>query len=187
MFRTTNVYGMVTGFNVRVKDEREQDRNHLIEVTFELPLTYELADEILPAMARDLFIEVKGARQPRPEIQQAIFNVSPATQVMDVKIHPELPADAHIEGVNLRRIAAHKAEAGTWLLRFIATWQLAHVNEAILMIQRLKQGVYLSFQEQQPQLPIGDSEPMTEGEVAAGPGRRRGRPRKLQPAADPVH
>lgn len=182
MFRTPNVYGMVTGFNVRVKDEREQDRNHLIEVTYELPLSYELADEILPAMARDLFMKGKDGNQPRPEIKKSVFDLSVGQQVMEVKTHPDLPAEARIEGVSLRKIAAVKAEAGTWLLQFTATWQLGHTSEAVLMIQRLKQGVYLSLTEQAPKLGLSGEDDIPaaspEANVAAGPGRRRGRPRK---------
>lgn len=59
MFRKANVYAVVQAFGVRVKDERQQDRNHLVEVGFEVALTYDMADEILPAMARDLFLSVK--------------------------------------------------------------------------------------------------------------------------------
>lgn len=157
MFRTTNVYGMVEGFAVRVKDEREQDRNHLVEVSLELPLTFELADEILPAMARDLFQEGPNGWDPKAEMRESIFNLDPALQIMELRTHPELPADCRIAGVGLRKIKATKSEGGTWILKFTATWTLADPKEAILMIQRLKQGVYLSFEQQEPGLPLDDA------------------------------
>lgn len=163
MFNRQDVYGTVVGFSVRVKDEREQDRNHLVEVGFEVPLTYELADEIMPAMARDLFQKVGGEYQPRPEIQEAIFNVATEQQVMTVKTHPELPADVRVGSVTLRRVKAKKGEAGTWLLSFLATWTLGDPKEAITMIQRLKTGVYLTFEVQQPALDMGPAP--VDGEV----------------------
>jgi hypothetical protein len=180
MFRQQNVYGMLTGFGVRVKDEREQDRNHLVETTFEVPLTYELADEILPAMARDLYVGVKGEWQPRPEIQEAVFAVSPSTQIMEVRTHPDLPADCRIEGVSLRRIKAKKAEAGTWLIAFTAGWVLGRPDEAVLMIQRLKLGVFLSFMEQAPKLDLTDADVTVEQEPAKRKRRGRAKPEDEQ-------
>lgn len=185
-----NVFAMVAGFAVRVKDEREQDRNHLIEVNYEIPLTFDLADEILPAMAKDLFMDVNGSWQPKPEIQQSIFNLSPAPQVMTVRTHPELSADIAVPGVTLRKISAKKVDAGTFMLCFTATWTLGDRKEAVSVIDRLKLGVYLTFVEQQrtmdlqPEVVAGTVvDVATDGTVATmKPAAGKGRKRKPNPA-----
>ena len=195
MFNRENVYGMVTGFNVRVKDEREQDRNHLIEATFELPLTYDLADEIQPAMARDLFQDVRGEWSPKPEMSLAQFALAPAPQLLVLRNHPDLDPEVRINQVFLRRIQAKKSEAGSWLLTFTATWTLGDLKEAIVMIQRLKLGAYLTLVEQQPKLDMNvDADQVVDGQVVTTDGqgnvtsltkRKRGRPKK-NPGPDPV-
>ncbi len=203
MFGKENQYGMVAGFNVRVKDEREKDRNHLVEVSFELPLSFDLADEISPAIARDLFDTVKGEHVPKPEISTLGMNISPETQLMTIRTHPELDPDVKIAGVNLRKIVAKKVEAGAWALTFTATWTLGDPKEAITMIQRLKQGVYLTFAAQEPRLDLQDQPAnAVDGEVvgrdakvdqggnvtsitaAKGKGRRKGKRTPEAEAAD---
>ena len=68
--------------------------------------------------------------------------------------------------MNLRKIVAKKAEAGTWLLQFTTTWTLGDPKEAITMIQRLKLGVYLTFEAQEPQLDLqGPADTTVDGEV----------------------
>lgn len=182
MFGRSDVFATVHGFNVRVKDEREQDKNHLIEAGFEVPLTFEMMDEISPAIARDLFDTIKGEHVARPELNGADLNLSPETQILTMKTHPELDAVVKISGVNLRRIKAKKAEGGSWLLLFTATWTLADPHEAVVMIERLKQGVYLTLAIQAPKL---DLQPEAAGESTADvdqggnvtsitTGRRRG-------------
>jgi hypothetical protein len=169
MFGKENQYGTVAGFTVRVKDEREKDRNHLVEVSFELPLTFELADEISPAIARDLFNEIKGEWTPKPEISTLGMNISPAQQLMTLREHPDLDPQVKIAGVTVRKIVAKKGEANTWLLTFTATWTLGDPKEAITMIQRLKMGVYLTFVEQEPQLDLsGNQGDIVDGEVVDG-------------------
>lgn len=191
MFGRANQYGTVSGFNVRVKDEREKDRNHLVEVTFELPLTFELADEISPAIARDLFNDHKGDWTPKPEISTLGMNIAPETQLMTIRTHPDLDPEARIAGVSLRKIQAKKGEAGSWLLSFTTTWTLGDPKEAITMIQRLKLGVYLTFEAQEPQLDLaGPADNVVDGEVSEAkvdPGgnvvaitKRRGRRKKSE-------
>jgi len=166
MFGKPNQYGTVSGFNVRVKDEREKDRNHLVEVTFELPLTFDLADEISPAIARDLFNDVKGDWTPKPEISNLGMNIAPETQLMTVRTHPDLDPEVRVAGVGLRKITAKKAEAGSWILAFTATWTLGDPKEVVAMIHRLKLGVYLTFEVQEPQLDLtGNQHDIVDGEV----------------------
>jgi hypothetical protein len=193
MFTKQNVYGVVQGFGVRVKDEREHDRNHLVEVGFEIPLTFDLAHEIMPAMARDLFISVKGSMEPRPEMQEAIFTLTPPQQVFEARNHPEMDPEVSVEGVTLRKIKAVK-NGTTWVLRFVANWTLGRPEEVTVMIQRLKLGLYLSFREQQPTLkPVavdatieGEQPPAGEQQPAlALVPKKRGRPKKQRaPEAD---
>lgn len=152
MFGKQNQFATVAGFGVRVKDEREKDRNHLIETTFEVPLTHDLADEVLPAMARDLFQEVGGEWTPKPEMQDASFNIPVPGQILTVKPHPDLDALFKVTGVALRKIRAKKAEGNTWLLLFTATWTLGTDTEATAIIRSLKSGVYLTFEAQQPNM-----------------------------------
>lgn len=198
MFGKANQYGMVAGFGVRVKDEREKDRNHLVEVNFELPLTFDLADEISPAIARDLFDKVKAEWTPKPEISSLVMNLAPATQLMTIREHPDLDPTIKIGGVGLRKIVAKKGDANTWILAFTATWTLADPKEAVVMIHRLKLGVYLTFEEQEPQLDLsGNQSDVVDGEVintaTVEPGgnvtsitsKRRGR-RKKNPEAEAV-
>lgn len=180
MFTREHQYAVVHDFGVRVKDEREQDRNHMVEVGFEVPLTHELADEILPAMARDLFTQTKGEWVPRPEMREAVFNLAPPVQVMEVRNHPELGPET-IQGVQIRKIKAVKGDGDVWLLRFTATWTLGNPTEAILFIQRLRLGVYLTMREQQPSLlPAPAAAESGDGGEAAAP-KKGGRRKRTRP------
>lgn len=182
MFQKQNVYAVVQSFGVRVKDERQQDRNHLMEVGFEVSLTYDMADQILPAMARDLYLSVKGDMQPRPEMTEAVFALTPPEQVMECREHPDLQPEVRVEGVSLKKIKAVKGSGGSWALRFTATWTLGRSEEVALMIRRLKLGVYLSFQEMQPALPVQpidadavETDAVARDEPKDGKKKRRGR------------
>lgn len=193
MFATQNIYAMVNGFRVRVKDPREKDRNHLVEVDFEVPLTHTLADELMPAMARDLFEEVNGEWMARPEILEASFDISPEIQIIEVREHPQLDPLVRVPGVSIRKIATYKGEANAVLLAFTATWTLGdYEREAVAMIKRLKVGVYLTCEQQQPAL-IDTSVPGQGSDITVGDGGvvekvrprgRRGMRAVEKPAAD---
>ncbi len=145
-------YAKVDKFGVRAKDERENDRNHLVETTFEINLTHELADEILPAAAKDLYNLVKGQQIPKPEVKQLTFDIAPDKQLLTVRTHPDLEPVFQVAGVTLRKIVAKKTDGGQFVLIFTTTWQLGLDNEAMTMIRALKSGVYLTFQVQQPDM-----------------------------------
>lgn len=150
MFGSKNVYVMINGFKIRVKDARQKDRNHLAEVDFELPLTYALADEIMPAMARDLFEDVKGEWIPRSEILEAAFDVNPETQILELREHPELDPFVKIHGVTIRKVVSYKGEGQAVLLGFTATWNLGdYERELVQLVKRLKAGAYVSCEAQQ--------------------------------------
>ncbi len=157
MFGKPNVYAMINSFRVRVKDAREQDRNHLAEVDFEIPLTFELAEDVLPAMARDLFEQKPGSDEwmAKPEILNASFNVQPALQLVEVKEDPNMPAMVRIAGVSIRKVGAF-TESGAVFLEFTATWTLGdYERELVYLIKRLRAGVYLTCEEQAPTLDLG--------------------------------
>lgn len=190
MFLKQNQFATVTGFGVRVKDEREKDRNHLIEITLEVPLTHELADEILPAMARDLFQEIAGDWVPKPEMQAAEFNLAPEIQILAVRMHPETEPMFRVLGVSLRKTKAKKTDANTWVLVFTATWQLGADTEATTIIRALKSGVYVTFEVQEPNLLPDPGQAPDEGATATvdkggnvqniNTGRKRGGKKKTK-------
>lgn len=188
MFGRPDVYATVGGFNVRVKDEREQDKNHLVEATFEVPLTFELMDEINPAIAKDLFNTSRGEHTPKPELNDAGLNLAPEPQLLKLKNHPELEPEVTIPSVGIRKVRAKKGEGNTWLLVFTATWTLGDPKEVMIIIQRLKQGTYLTMMAMEPRLDLqepGPDEPAATATVEPGgnvtsiqTGGRRGRKKK---------
>ncbi len=204
MFGTKNVYSMVNGFKVRVKDARQKDRNHLAEVDFEVPLTHELADEIMPAMARDIFEKVGAEYIPRPEILEAAFDLNPDSQILELREHPEMDPFVRIHGVTIRKVFTYKGEGQAVLLGFTATWNLGdYERELVQIVKRLKSGVYLSAEPAQMTLDTSvppdqqGSEVKTDGQgnvESITRGRRKGRKaggEGDQPATDsgsaPVH
>lgn len=155
MFGSKDVYAMVNGFRVRVKDARQKDRNHLAEVDFEIALTHALAEEIDPVMARDLYEKKAGEHQPKPEISEAVFNsIVPDVQLVTIREHPDLDTFiARIPGVAIRKINFYKGDGNALLMGFTGTWTLGdYEREAIALIKRLKSGVYMSCETQEPQL-----------------------------------
>lgn len=149
MFNRKNVFAMIQTFNVRVKDAREKDRHHIIEVRFEVPLDVELAEEIYPAMARDLYDNIGGVWTPKQEIAETAFNINPAIQVIEMREHPDLPIVVRIPSVTIRKIVASKGDGNVMQLGFTAGWTLGAEDEPIAIIKRLKTGVYVTFEAQQ--------------------------------------
>lgn len=201
MFGRENVYATVNSFNVRVKDEREQDRNHLVEATFEVPLSFELMDEINPKIAKDLFDTSKGEHTPKPELNTVGLNLAPEQQLVILRNHPDLDPEVRIASAILRKIMVRKGEGNTWLLVFTITWTLGDPKEVVVIIQRLKQGAYLTMQPQEPKLALEDppAQPAEQQQAALvdqggnvtsiTAGKKRGRKGKQTPeqiAADQV-
>jgi hypothetical protein len=154
MFQTENVYGMVNRFGVRVKDQREADTNHILEVVIQLPLTHALADEILPAMAKHLYVRVGGEYKPDPHMTEGVFSIESKTYRVQVRTHPELDPEVTIEGVQLRKIRTKKIEGGVWAIVFTAGWTMAGDKEATALIKRLRKGVYLTMRVMQAALDL---------------------------------
>lgn len=173
MFGTKNQYGTISQFKVRGKDAREQDKNHTVEVVYELPLTHQLAEDILPAMAKDLFNKAKGkvedvegaAWEPKPELSETTFNMNLDPQLMEVRQHPDLDPVCRQNGVTVRQVVAYKSKANTWMLSFTAGFTLGDENVPIQLIRNLKQGVYLSFEAEEPKLDLKDQGEVIDAEV----------------------
>lgn len=154
MFGRPNVYATLARFaGIRVKDEREQDRNHIVEIEFESPLTFDLADEISPALARDLFDNDGGDMVAKREISEVVVSLPIGRQVMTVRPHPDLDPLGRLAGVELRRVRAKKAEAGTWILSWLAMFPFEE-RTVIGLIKHLKLGVYVTYELESPALPF---------------------------------
>lgn len=152
MFGRQNVYATLSRFaGIRVKDEREKDRNHVVEVEWEAPLTFDLADEISPALARDLFDSEGGELVPKREIQELAPVLAVGRQIMTVRPHPDLDPLGKLAGVELRKIWITKSEAGTWLVSFLTMFPFEE-RTVIGLIKHLKLGVYLTFEAEAPAL-----------------------------------
>jgi hypothetical protein len=195
MFGRPNVYATLARFaGIRVKDEREQDRNHIVEIEFESPLTFDLADEISPALALDLFDDDNGDMVAKREISEVVVSLPIGRQVMTVRPHPDLDPLGRLAGVELRRVRAKKAEAGTWILSWLAMFPFEE-RTVIGLIRHLKLGVYVTYELESPALPFdgkaagagpdpddardvaaGSDEPLAPA-VKAGPAPKRGRGR----------
>lgn len=193
MFGRQNVYATLSRFaGIRVKDEREKDRNHVVEVEWEAPLTFDLADEISPALARDLFDQEAGDMVPKREIQELAPVLAVGRQVMTVRPHPDLDPLGKLAGVELRKIWITKSEAGTWLVSFLTMFPFEE-RTVIGLIKHLKLGVYLTFEAESPALPFDGKAAAAGQDPAELPGDmgihqdnvvpmkpKRGRPRKAR-------
>lgn len=174
-------YATVRTQGIRTKDEREKDTNHVAEFGMEVPLTKDLADEIQPAMARDLFGD---DGQPKAEMAGVSFALSLPTQRLEFRDHPEIAPLGVVTGVTIRGVAAKKSDDGkAWLLQFTVGWVLDDSNEAAVMqlIRRIrKTGVYLRFEPMQSTLNLeaGQADAAADAAPAEGKKRGRGRPKK---------
>lgn len=203
LFGSKNQYATIVQIKLRGKDAREQDKNHTLEIEYEVPLTHDLADEILPAMARDLFNKVEGkvsgvdgsAWEPKPEVAETTFNILLDPQLMEVRQHPDLDPVCRQSAVTVRKVVAYKAKAGNWMLSFLAGFVISDLNVIVALINCFKQGVYLSFQAEEPKLDLSAPGAVIEGSLANAPEperKRRGRkalPESTSPESEggPVH
>lgn len=154
MFGRQNVYATLSRFaGIRVKDEREKDRNHLVEVEWEAPLTFDLADELNPAVARDLFDEEAGDMVPKRELGGIDPILTLGRQIMTVRPHPDLEPLGRLTGVEIRKVRITKADAGTWLITWLTMFPFEE-RTVIGLIKHLKLGVYLTFEQESPALPF---------------------------------
>lgn len=154
MFGRPNVFATLKRFaGIRVKDEREKDPNHLVEVEWQAPLTFDLADELSPKLARDLFENEVGDMVPKREMAEVLPVLSVGRQVMTVRPHPDLDPLGKLAGVELRKIWITKSEAGTWLISFLTMFPFEE-RLVIGLIKHLTLGLYLTFEQEAPALPF---------------------------------
>jgi hypothetical protein len=152
MFGRKNVFATLSKFaGIRVKDEREQDRNHLVEIEFEAPLTFDLAADLSPALARDLYDADGGEMVPKQEIADLSPCLNLGRQIMTVRPHPDLDPLGRLPGVEIRRLRVSKADAGTWTLTWLTMFPFEE-RTVIGLIRHLKLGVYLTFELEAPAL-----------------------------------
>lgn len=147
-----------------MKDEREKDRNHIVEVEWEAPLTFDLADEMSPALARDLFDQEGADMVPKREMSEVAPVLAVGRQIMTVRPHPDLEPLGRLAGVEVRKIWVTKSDAGTWLVSFLTCFPFEE-RTVIGLIKHLKLGVYLTFEQESPALPFDGKA------AAAGPDR----------------
>lgn len=154
MFGRQNVYATLSRFaGIRVKDEREKDPNHLVEVEWEAPLTFDLADELSPALARDLFDTDGADMVPKREMSEVAPVLNVGRQIMTVRPHPDLEPLGRLAGVAIRKVWITKSEAGTWIVSFLTMFPFEE-RTVIGLIKHLTLGLYLTFEQEAPALPF---------------------------------
>jgi hypothetical protein len=186
MFGQPNTRVSIVNFGgVRIKDAREQDPTHLIDISMETPFTPTLAEDISPKIMRDVFDEVHDSDDgwsPKPEMTQVNLNLSPGAQILTIRAHPELEPVARVEGVLLRHVKIRKqAKADVWMLSWVNTFNLDPEVVAGLM-RYIKVGVFVTYEKQQGDLAFegGDEKADDSGAGRVTTGRKRGRPRKVK-------
>jgi hypothetical protein len=210
MFGTDSVFCIVRDLRVKTF-KKEQNTSQQVEVTMETPLTRDLADSILPAMARDLYRKVKDEYVATPELGEVSFLLPLDPMIVDLRNHPDLPVEAKLEAVQIKQIWAKKADSGSWDLSFVMFFGFGDPAPIIMLIQRLKQGAYVTCTVMEPKLPMDgdaartapadddvvDAEVQSEGESQAEMGlvptdgsapepRKRSRRKALGPKPDAV-
>lgn len=183
MFAQANTRVSIVNFGgVRIKDAREQDPTHLIDISMETPFTPDLAEDVSPKIKRDVFDEVRSSDEgwsPKPEMTQVNLNLSPGPQILTIRAHPDLEPVARVEAVLLRHVKVRKqAKADVWMLSWVNTFTLDPEVVAGLM-RYIKVGVFVTYEKQQGELAFeaGDEQADTSG-AGRTAKRKRGRPKK---------
>lgn len=177
MFGRQNVFATLKRFaGIRVKDEREKDPNHVVEVEWEAPLTFDLADELSPKLARDLFEDEAGDMVPKREMAEVAPVLSIGRQIMTVRPHPDLEPLGRLSGVEIRKVWITKSEGGTWIVSFLTMFPFEE-RLVIGLIKHLTLGLYLTFELESPALPF-------DGKAAAA-GEDRDDDGPVKPADQP--
>jgi hypothetical protein len=187
MFGKQNLYCTVQSFKgIRIKDERQNDRNLLVEFGFETPLTADLADEIRPKWVGEFFDEGPDGFTPKPDFKVVQTNLAPGRQVVTLRLNPDLEAFASVEGVTIKAVTIKKAaKLEQWVLSWTMTFPL---QDDLMMglIRSIRTGVHMTCVLMDPKLfPEDDANPDADGDgdatdgqaEAAAPKRGRGRPK----------
>lgn len=167
---------------IRIKDERENDRNLLVEFSFEAPLTADLAEEICPAWVPELFSENGRDWTPRPEFSKVTTSLAPKRQIVTLRANPDLPEFAREIGVGVKNVVVKKAaKLEAWVLSWTMTFPLTD-HLTLGLIQMIRRGVYMTCELMDPKLfpEEADDDVVEAGADEGGVGktaRRRGRPK----------
>jgi hypothetical protein len=188
MFRAPDQYVVVTKMGgVRVKDKRQNDRTHLVEFGFEVPLTVELCNDIGARFVRDLFDKGKDGFVPKDEFSGMTLNLDTGINRVTVKGAPVPEAEAlicTIETATFKHLKVAKSSAGVWMLSWVAQFPV-DMTAIKGLIGQLKQPVYITIERVNPKLGLvgeGEGEAPADGAPAeveeARTPRRRGRPQR---------
>lgn len=116
-------------------------------------MTFDLADELSPALARDLFDADGADMMPKRELAEIHPILDIGRQIMTVRPHPDLDPLGRLAGVELRKVRISKSDAGTWMVSWLAMFPFEE-RTVIGLIKHLKLGVYLTFELEAPALPF---------------------------------
>lgn len=160
----------VNGLTFRKKGSREGDSTTIAEVTFEVPLTWGLANDVLEGMAEDLF---SSPKKPKLDMTDASFRLPAMAYLFTVR-PTEKGRAQKISGCTLRSVGAYKAGGkpeNDWLLRFTVAFLMLSAEEMAPFLKGLFGSLYVTFEEQEPAM---DFEPPAEGEGTEARVNRRG-------------
>lgn len=172
--------------SVRVKDKRQQDPTHLIDVSFEVPFTPEIAAILGDRVLRNSFDEAPKTEEgwiPKPDVDEIKLVMQPGAQILTIRAHPDMPPVATIENVLIRHVKLSKQQkADVWMLSFVNTFPL--IPDIVAQVMRfIKAAVYVTYEQQQTDLPFEEGERKPD---PSGAGQqmtpRRGRRRRGQAA-----
>lgn len=186
MFGRRNLYCTVESFaGVRIKDERENDRNLLVEFKFDTPLDADLADEVCPKWVGDLFNETPDGFTPKAEMSAVNLTLAPGRQVVTLRQNPDLDPFAEATGVSIKHVKAKKAsKLEQWVLSWTMTFSLQ--DDLMLgLLKMIRNGVYMTCDLMDPKLfPATTAQQDDPGADGEKPKRKGGRPRKVKRGGD---
>lgn len=180
--KSENLQVTVEQMIFRSKNRREKDPTKVAEITFEAPLDHDLARDVVPEMADDLFTS-RG--KPKVDMVEASYAVKPAQYLMAARLTPA-GRQQKISGVTIRNVVAYKASGDAnqgWMLGFTVSFILLTPEEILPFLKHLKASVFLTFEEQEPTMELegGDEGEGSEatvnkrGEVERIASRKKGR------------
>lgn len=155
--KSENLQVVVERITFRSKNSREKDPTKIVEITFEAPLDRELAIDVVPEMADDLFTS-RG--KPKVDMADVGYNVKPGQYLMAARLSPA-GRQQKLSGCTIRNVNAYKASGdanGAWLLGFTVAFILLTPEEVLPFIKHLRQAVFLTFEEQEPTMDLQDGD-----------------------------
>lgn len=155
--KSKNIAGMVEGLTFRKKNKREADSTRIAEITVAMAMDYDLAKDVLPEMASDLFI---SRAKPKTDLREAVFNIPSKTYLMTVR-ETAAARQQKIPGCTIRAVVAYKADVSRdsdWLLGFTVAFIMLSPDEMTGFLKRLFSTMYFTFEEQEPAIEFDGGE-----------------------------